>query len=99
MCIACVRDEIQVVTLPSQAPDTRKEFFAVSERGGKAQNTVEKVALQKAKTPALSTVSENATTESTARKTGSGGTSASDAARADRGKATGSSDDDHREGA
>ena len=73
-----------------------KEFFTVSERCGKDQNTMEKVALEKAKTETESTVSENATTE--ARKTGvSGGTSASDAARADRGKATGSSEDDHRQ--
>ena len=54
----------------------------MSERGGKDQNTVEKVALEKAKIAAESRVSESATTESTERKTGgSGGTSASDAAR------------------
>ena len=84
-----------------QSLDTCKEFFAVSERGGKDQNTAEKVALEKAKTAAESTVSENATKESTARKTGgSGGTSAHDAAcDADRGKATGSSEDDYHHGA
>ena len=42
----------------------------MSERGGKEQNTVEKVALEKAKTAAESTVSENATTEFTARRQG-----------------------------
>ena len=63
-------------------------------------NTVEKVALEKAKTVAVFTVSENNTTESTARKTaGSGGTSASDAAPAVHGEAAGSSEDDHRQGA
>ena len=79
------------------ALDTCKEFFAVFETGGKDQNTAEKVALENATTAAESTASENATTESTARKTDDpGGTSASDAARADRGKATGSSGGDHR---
>ena len=49
------------------------------ERGGKDQNIVEKIALEKANTAAESTASENATSESTARKTDdSGGTSACD---------------------
>ena len=75
-------------------------FLTVSERGRKDRNTVEKVALEKVKTAAESTVSENATTVSTARKTDdSGSTSASNAARADRGKSIGSSEDDHRQGA
>ena len=61
---------------------------------------MEKVALEKPQTAGESTASENATTESTARKTDdSGRTSASDEARADHGKATGSSEDDHRQGA
>ena len=59
----------------------------MSDRGGKDQNTVEKVALENAKTAAESTASKKTTTESTARKTDdSGGTSAGDAACAERGK-------------
>ena len=47
---------------------------------------MEKVALENARTAAESTAPENATSESTARKTDdSGGTSASDAARAHHG--------------
>ena len=68
----------------------------MSERCGKDQNTVEKVALEKAKTSADSTVSENATSEPAVHDAR---TRASDAARADRGKATGSPEDDHRQGA
>ena len=65
------------------------------ERGGKDQNTVEKVAIA-----AESTASENATSVSAARKTDdSGGTSACAACDADRGKATGSFGGDHRQGA
>ena len=47
--------------------------FLLCERVGKNQNTVEKVALEKAKTAAESTASENATSESTARKTDDSG--------------------------
>ena len=104
--IACVRADIQVVTCTgaeSHSQGSRhvqKALRCVRERSGKGEDTVEKVALEKAKTAAESTASENATREFTARKTDdSGDTSASDAARADRGKATGSSEDDHRQGA
>ena len=82
-------DEIQVVTLTGAESHsvlpTRAQSSSLCQReGGKDQNTVEKVALEKAKIAAESTVFENATTESTARKKGgSGGTSASDAGRAD----------------
>ena len=67
------------------ALDTCKEFFAVSDGGGKDQNTVEKVALENAKTAADPTASKKTTSEKAAGvPDDSGGTSASDAARADR---------------
>ena len=79
MWATCVRDEIQVVTF--SGAEIRAKSSSLCQRGGTDQNTVEKVALENAKTAAESTASENATPEPTARKTDdSGGTSASDAA-------------------